>query len=145
MAVEAVLPDRRVLEQEGATLFGVAAITDFVDAVGLEQGICRRAVRVVTVHAGDLPFRQRHVRSHVELRALHLVTGKAGLVDGLARCQTVRGEIGHRIVTVAAGELVVFVNRPVPENPRTALVARKALGVLGGNGCQALVREADDR
>ena len=123
VAVEAIFPDRRVLEQKGPTLLGMTAVADVVDAIGFEQGVRRRTMGIVAVDAGYLSLRQRHVRAHVKLRALDLVAGKAGLVDGLARRQTMRGEIRHRVVAIAAGEFVVFVNRAVPENPGSALVA----------------------
>ena len=37
MAVEAILPDRRMLEKKGAALVGMTGITDFIDAIGLEK------------------------------------------------------------------------------------------------------------
>ena len=77
VAVEAVFPNRRVLEEEGPTLLGVAAVADLVDAIGFEQGVRRRAMRIVAIDAGDLSFQQRHVRAHVKLRALDLVAGES--------------------------------------------------------------------
>ena len=85
VAVEAVFPDRRVLEQERPTLVRMAAIAHVVDAIGLEQRIRRRAVRIVAIDAAHLSFRQRHVRAHMELRARDLVAGEAGFVDQLSR------------------------------------------------------------
>ena len=37
VAVQAILADRCMLEEEWSALFGVAAVTNLVDAVGLEQ------------------------------------------------------------------------------------------------------------
>ena len=72
---------RRVLEQEGAALLGVTLVAGLVDGRGFEQGIGQRAVRVMAVIAAHLPFRQRHVRSAVELDQHILVTLGARVVD----------------------------------------------------------------
>ena len=48
-------------------------------------------------------------------------------------------------MTIAAGEVVVLVNRPVPKNALSALMAGKALGVLPRYRRETLVRKADDR
>ena len=84
---------------------------------------------IVAIHAADLAFEQRHVRTFVEFCALHLVAGEAGLTDRFARRQPVRRIVRHRIVAIAAGEIVVLVNRTVPENPLPALMAGQALRV----------------
>src|SRR5215469_5111465 len=61
VAVEAALAYGRVLEQEGPALFGMAAVTDLIDAVGLEKRRGRGAVWIVTVHAADFALKQGHV------------------------------------------------------------------------------------
>ena len=110
MAVEATLAHGSVFEQKRPALLGMAAVTHIVDAVGLQQRCGGRAVRVVAIDATDLAFEQRHVGALVELRTLHLVAGKAGLADGFTRRQAVRGKIRHRIVAVAAAQIVILVN-----------------------------------
>jgi len=47
-------------------------------------------------------------------------------------------------VAVAAAKIVVLVNRAVPEDALSALMAGEALGVLLRDRCFAFVREADD-
>ena len=58
----------------------MAAIADFVDAGGFQQGCGGAAMRVVTVGAAELSFQKRHMRAAREFRMLLLVTGKTGLV-----------------------------------------------------------------
>ena len=53
MTVHAVLPYGRMLEQEGAALFLVAAKTGFIHRGLYKQAIERAPVRVMTVGAGD--------------------------------------------------------------------------------------------
>ena len=77
VAVEAVFAHRRVLEQERPALLRVAGVAGLVDRVGLQQRLGDAAVRIVAIGAGDLPFRQRHVRAAVELGADVLVAGRA--------------------------------------------------------------------
>ena len=85
VAIEAVLPHRRVFEQERPALFCVALIAGLVDRGGLEEGIGQRAVRVVAVVAAHLPLGQGHVRTAIELQANVLVALRTGVVDrGLA-------------------------------------------------------------
>lgn len=145
VTVQAILAHGRVLEQEWPALLRVTAITDFVDAIGFEQRGRRRAVRIVAIDATHFAFGQRHVRTLVEFGALHLVAGEAGFVDRLSRGQAMRCEVRHRIVAIAAGELVVLVNRAVPEDALPSLMARQALRILARYRRLALVGEADDR
>ena len=67
-------------------------------------------MRIVAVDTAEFALQQRHVRALVEFGALYLVTGKTGLIDGLAGREPMRPEIRHRIVAIAAGEIVGFVN-----------------------------------
>ena len=84
------------------------------------------------------------MRTLVEFSALHFVTLKAGLVDGLAGRQSVCREVRHRVVAVAAGKVVGLVSRAMPENPLPTLMAGETLCVLLCNRRLALVRETDD-
>jgi len=133
-----------MFEQEWSALFRVAAVTKLVDAVGLEQRVGGRTVRVVAIDATHLAFQQRHVRALVELSALCLVAGKTSLADGFPRRQSVGRKIRHRIVAVAAGQIVILVDRAVPENALAALMTRDALRVLLRNRRLALARKTYD-
>src|ERR1700739_3685334 len=101
-------------------------------------------MRIVAVDAGDLPFQQRHGRALLELGALHLVALETGFIDRLPRGQAARGEVGHRVVAIAAAQIVGFVNRVMPEYPLSALMAGQALGILLRNGRAAFAGKADD-
>ena len=61
---------------------------------------------IVTVSARHLAFGHGHVRALREFGALLLVTGVARFVDRRLLQQTRWGNLGHRVVAVAAGELV---------------------------------------
>ena len=110
VAVQAVLAHGCMLEQEGPAFLGVAAVANFIDAIGLEKRRGRRAMRIVAIHTGNLSLQQRHVRALVEFGALYLVAGKAGLIDGLARRKSMSSEIRHRVVAIAACKIVGLVN-----------------------------------
>ncbi len=87
VTVQTALSDRRVFKQERATFFRVTLVAGLVDRVRFQQGISQRTVRVVTVIAAHLSFRQRHVGAPVELQTDVLVTLRAGVADGY---------LGHR-------------------------------------------------
>src|SRR5215470_19604973 len=116
MTGKAAFAHGSMLKQERPALLGVAAVASLVDAVGLEQRLRRAAVWVVAVDACDLSLEQRHVRAPRELRALRLMALDAGFIDRAARGQTFDGETRHRIVTIAAAEIVTLVNRAWPED-----------------------------
>src|SRR5262245_2685411 len=69
---------------------------------------------------------------------------EAGFVDGTARDQTAGGELGLRIVAIAAGEVMALVNGSRPKNSLPAVVAVLALCVLDGHRRLAAMGEAND-
>ncbi len=73
------------------------------------------------------------------------MAGKARLIDGFAGRQSVPRKIRHRIVAIAAREVVRLMSRAMPENPLTPLMAGETLSVLLRNRRPAFVRETDDR
>ena len=56
VAIEAVLANGRMLEQERTALLRMALVARLVDRVGLEQRIGQGAVRIMAVVAAHLPF-----------------------------------------------------------------------------------------
>ena len=84
VTIHAIFPHGSVFEQERSALFCVAAVTKLVHAVGFQQRLRGRAMRIVTVGAIQLAFEQGHMGALVEFRALDFVAGKAGLIHGLA-------------------------------------------------------------
>ena len=89
VTVHAVFPHRGVFEQERPTLFCMAAVAKLVHTIRLQQRLCGRAMRIVTVGAAQLALEQRHMGTLHEFRALDFVAGKAGLVHGFAGRQSV--------------------------------------------------------
>jgi hypothetical protein len=85
------------------------------------------------------------VRPTAEFGALLLVTGETGFVDAAAGEQPRRGELRHRVVTVAAADAADIVDRARPEDARAALVALQALAILCFQGRAALAGKRDDR
>ncbi len=81
VAIEAVLTNGRMLEQERSTLFRMALIARLVHRIGFEQRAGQCAVRIMAVVAAHLPFRQRHMRAAIELHSDILVTLRTGVVD----------------------------------------------------------------
>jgi len=106
MAIRAIVTNRRVLEQEGPALFRMAIVAGLIDAIRLEQRRRRAAMRIVAIRAADFAFQQGHMRTAPELGALRCVALDAGLVDRRTRLQSPRREIRHRIVAIAAAEIV---------------------------------------
>lgn len=145
VAIQTVLAHWRVLEQEWAAFVGMAGIANLIDAIGFQERRRGRAMGIVAINAGDLSFQQRHMRPLLKLGSLHLVTLKTGFVDRLSRRQAMRGEVRHRVVTIAAAHIVAVVNGVVPEDALTALMAGQALRVLLRNRRPALAGKADDR
>ena len=81
VAVEAVLANGCMLEQERTALLGMALIARLVDRIGLEQRASQGAMRIVAIVAAHLPFGQRHVRAAIELQADIPVTLRTRIVD----------------------------------------------------------------
>src|SRR3982751_6598021 len=140
MAVQAALPHRRVLPQEGAPLLGVAGVALLVDRRRLDQAARLGAVGVVAIGATDLPLTDGmmgvfpHVRAHV------LVAGEAGL--GLVRDLQLGLLRLERVDAVAtfAGEAAGLVDAAVPEELLAAGVA-----LLADRGLLARVQPVDAR
>src|SRR3546814_2515522 len=73
------------------------------------------------------------------------VAGRAGFVDRLLGLQPLDGELRHRVVAVAARELVALVDRAKPVVARAAGVAAQAAFGLGLDRRSAVPGEGDDR
>ena len=67
MAVEAVFLDRRMFEHEGASLFGVTLIAQFVDRIGFDLIVAESTMRIVAIGACDQPFLDRMMGLSVHL------------------------------------------------------------------------------
>lgn len=153
VAVEAAFAYRGVFPDEGAALLLVAAVAGLVHRIRLEQGLRRRAMRVVAIDAGHLPFGQGHVRALAELHALLLMTAVASLGNAVGLLQAGGRELRHRVVAVRAGQPVGLVRGRAPEDALVAVVAlqtyRVALvgAVVVGRlaGFRRLAGEADDQ
>jgi len=85
VAIRAIVANRRMLKQEGPALFGMARITDLIDAVCFEQRRRRAAVGIVAIGTGHLAFEKRHVGTAAKFGALFGMALKAGFVRRLAR------------------------------------------------------------
>ena len=70
MTIDAIVANRGVLVQERPALFRMAIVAGLIDAIGLEQGGCRAAVRIVAIDATDLALEQGHMRTAPELGTL---------------------------------------------------------------------------
>ena len=143
VAVQAALAHRRVLPQERAALLRVTAGAELIHVVAAQQRIGRRAVRVVTVDAGDLPLEQRHVRALAELGALRGVTAEAGLVRVLEPEQRLIRGLRHRVVAVAARQSAHLVRRAGPEDERARAMALRwhIAFICSGSCAEARVNE----
>ena len=126
VAIEAVLADGCMLEQERTALLGMALIARLVDRIGLEQRAGQGAMRIMAVVATHLPFGQRHMRAPIELQADIPVTLCAGIVDRRLRHQPLHGEFRHGVVAVAARQIVALVDRSLPVIARPARVTGQA-------------------
>lgn len=130
MAIQAVFPDRRMLPDERPALFLVALVANLIDRVGFEQRRGNGPVRVVAVGTGDFAFGQGHVRAFPEFGALLLMATVAGLADAVFAQQAFFREPGHRIVAVAATQVVHLMDRTGPGDTLLAPMALKTHGVL---------------
>src|SRR5512132_1488296 len=134
MTVETTLTHGCVFPEERPPLFGVTGVADVVDRIPVQERAGRRAVRVVAVDAGDLPFGQRHVRPPAELRALLRVTLGAGFGNALPGQQAAGRQLLHRVVAIGARQIALRVRRSRPVHASATLVAGQALTVLHGDG-----------
>lgn len=134
MAIQAIFPNRCVLPNEGTALFLMTLIANLIDRIGFQQWRGAGTVRVVTVGAGDFAFGQGHVRAFSELGALLLMATVAGLIDAILAQQAFFRELRHRIVAIAAAQVVHLVGRTRPGDALLASMALKAHGVLLTDG-----------
>ena len=145
VATQTVVTRWRMLPEERSAFVGVAGVASFVDGIGLEQGLRSGAVRIVAIRAAHLTLGNRHVGPLREIRPLLLVARIAGFVDTLLFQQSGGGILHHRIVAVAAAQLMRRVGGAFPEHLRAALVARAAHLILQRDRGAPLFREADER
>ena len=110
MAIQAVLANRGVFEQKRAALLGVALVARLVDRVRFQEGAGKRSERIVAVIAAHLALGERHVRAAVELQPDVLVTLCAGVVDRCLRHQSLYREFRHRVVAIAARQIVALMH-----------------------------------
>src|SRR5690606_32692448 len=80
-----------------------------------------------------------------ELHADVAVALRAGLVDRLPREQALGREVRHRVVAVAARQVVALVDRTAPVIARTAGMAGEAGAGLHLDRRAGIVRVADDQ
>ena len=133
VAVEAAFPHRRVLPQEGATLFGVTAITLLVDRYRSDHRVGTGSMRIVTVVAADFAFTNRVVgrfprfRPNVLVASETLFGGGHRLQLGIGRFRRMHGVAG------GAGQAAGFMHAAFPEDLGPGFVAAAAdLVLLGG-------------
>lgn len=141
MAVQAAFPHRRMLPEERSAFFRVAVVAKFVDGIPFEHRFRGGAMRIVAVDAGYLSLRKRHVGTLGKLGTLLFVAGIARLVDRCFLEQSTLGNLAHRVVTVAAGELVPTMLRTRPKHCIAALVAGETHAILFFDGCSPLAGE----
>lgn len=83
MAQSTVFDYRWVFDPERTSLFGMAAIAEFVNAVGFYHLVSESPVGIVAIGAFNLPFRQRVVRLPAVQHPYTLVTIKTEVGLGL--------------------------------------------------------------
>src|SRR3546814_2336794 len=103
-----------------------------------------RSTRTDTRFPYSTLFRS-HVRAAFELLADVPVAVRACFVDRLLGHQSLDGELRHRVVAVAARELVALVDRAQPVVARAAGMAAQAAFGLGLDRRPAVLGEGDDR
>ncbi len=144
MAIQAILAHRRMFEKKRSALLGMTLVARFVDRVRLQQRVRERPVRVVAVIAAHLAVGQRHVGSAVELETDVAVALRTGIVDRAARQEPLHREFGHRIVAIAARQIVALMNRTGPVIPGPARVTRETRLGLRGDGRTGVFGIPDD-
>ena len=128
----AILTNRLMLPQEGATFLGMAFVAGFIDGVVNQAGFTRRTVRLVTIATGH----QANVRSgrggsldrvarlaH-ELGALFCVAGIANHRLGFERQHRVVFDV--QIMTVDTGDFLDVMHAAHPVEAGTAVMAGQA-------------------
>ena len=114
VTIRAAVTNWRVFKQKRSALFRVALIAGLIYRVSLQQRVGRAPMGVVAVEAGDLAFRQGHVRTAHELGTLLLVASETDFVDTDLLEQAALRELCHRIVAVAAGQILAVMGRSRP-------------------------------
>lgn len=143
MAVEAILAHRGMLPDERATFLGMTGVAQVIDGLSLEQTRIPGAVGIMAILAGHLAFRHRHMRLLPKFRALLLVTALAGLGNASLLQQATGRELGHRVVAVAASELLGLVDGAGPIHAIAALVTSQTHFVLLGLRSSPRLGETD--
>jgi hypothetical protein len=134
VAIEAVVAHGSMLEQEGSALLGMTLVTGLVDGIRFKQWIGDTTMRVMAIDTAQFTFRQGHVGAALKLRPLLLVASETGFVDAASGQQASGGEIGHRVVTITAGNVKVLVDRINPVDAGSALMALHAYCIEPCNG-----------
>ena len=115
VAVEAAVAHRRVLEQERSALLGVALVAVLVDGVGLEQRRRESSRAGCGSRRSDIwPSGSGMCERRLNCRRMSLMAGGARLADGSPSHEPFRGELGHRVVAVAARDVEALMNGAEP-------------------------------
>lgn len=154
MAVRAILHDRRMLPEEWAAAFCVAAVAILVGG-GLDQLLrIRSSMRIVAARAGHFAFAIWHVGRALQLCPAHLVAlqaqlrlcflhtlvvGKRRVVAALRR-QRDANFLLH-LMAIHARHAAGFVRTALPEHVASPGMARLAGRVLLGHGVFRILAE----
>src|SRR3984957_21010157 len=98
----------------------------------------------MAIITAPLYYWKRHVRAAVELQANILMALGAGIVDRCLCHQSFDRELRHRIVAIAARQVVALMNRARPMIAGAACVAGKTSLRLRRYGRTGILRIADD-
>ena len=153
MTIGAVFNHWRMLPEKWSASFGMAAITIFIDAGLLELGGIGRAMGVVAVRTGNLPFPQRHVRGTHQLRlalqmaltaylGLRALVKKRRLVGDLGELVTIGGFF-HQSMAVDAGNAPARMLACLPVGLHAPLMTPEACRVLHLGGLARVFTESD--
>lgn len=142
MTERAVFRNGRMFPKKGSPLFGVAAVTGFVDRLPDELIFAERAVRFVAGGAGHQAETNRMGRRFQAVDTLLKMTFET---DRRLILRT-KDRIALRVdrVTARAGKIVALVDTPVPAGTEISFVAFDASLVLEGDGCFSLRPKAED-
>jgi len=153
VAIGAIIRNRRMFMQEGASPLRMAGEAVLGDAVLFE--LCRigAAMRVVAIRTGNLSFFHWHVgRAHQLGLALQMALAadfglgalvkKRGLVADLGKLIAVTG-LFHDRVTIDAGDAAAGVGARLPVGLHASLVAAKAGLVLDLGRLSRVLAERD--
>lgn len=122
MAVGTALANRRMFPDEGTAFLGVTVVANLVEGIGLEQRIGARAMWIMAIDAAHLAFSEWHVSALLEVSALLGMAVVAGLGDGVGAQRAGQRGLGHRIMAVTAGDLILVMHRADPMQSLAALM-----------------------